>query len=118
MTTNLWSSELAKLVSNAFLSQRISSINSISALCEATGVDVDEVSRAVGKDKRIGSEFLKASVGFGGSCFQKDILSLVYLCQHYNLNEVANYWESVIKINNYQRERFSKKNHTNSFLVA
>tara|TARA_B100000575_G_scaffold207898_1_gene169212 strand:+ start:2258 stop:3667 length:1410 start_codon:yes stop_codon:yes gene_type:complete len=109
VTTNLWSSELAKLVSNAFLSQRISSINSISALCEATGADVDEVSRAVGKDKRIGSEFLKASVGFGGSCFQKDILSLVYLCQHYNLNEVANYWESVIKINNYQRERFSKK---------
>ena len=107
ITTNLWSSELSKLVSNAFLDQRISSINSISALCESTGADIDEVSRAVGKDKRIGPDFLKASVGFGGSCFQKDILSLVYLCKYYNLNEVANYWEAVIKINNYQRDRFS-----------
>ena len=107
ITTNLWSSELSKLVSNAFLAQRISSINSISALCESTGADIDEVSRAVGKDKRIGPDFLKASVGFGGSCFQKDILSLVYLCKYYNLNEVANYWEAVIKINNYQRDRFS-----------
>lgn len=109
ITTNLWSSELSKLVSNAFLAQRISSINSISALCESTGADIDEVSRAVGKDKRIGPEFLKASVGFGGSCFQKDILSLVYLCKYYNLNEVADFWKSVIDINNYQRDRFSKK---------
>ncbi len=109
ITTNLWSSELSKLVSNAFLAQRISSINSISALCESTGADIDEVSIAVGRDKRIGPEFLKASVGFGGSCFQKDILSLVYLCKYYNLEEVANYWEGVIKINNYQRNRFSKK---------
>ncbi len=109
ITTNVWSSELSKLVSNAFLAQRISSINSISALCESTGADIDEVSKAVGKDKRIGPEFLNASVGFGGSCFQKDILSLVYLCKYYNLREVASYWEAVIKINNYQRNRFSKK---------
>ena len=95
ITTNLWSSELSKLVANAFLAQRISSINSISALCEATGADVDEVAKAVGTDHRIGPNFLKASVGFGGSCFQKDILNLVYLCRSYNLDEVADYWEQV-----------------------
>ena len=93
ITTNLWSSELSKLVANAFLAQRISSINSISALCEATGADVDEVAKAVGTDYRIGPNFLKASVGFGGSCFQKDILNLVYLCRTYGLTEVADYWE-------------------------
>ncbi|MDB4130961.1 nucleotide sugar dehydrogenase [Flavobacteriaceae bacterium] len=108
-TTNLWSSELSKLVSNAFLAQRISSINSISALCEVTGADVLEVSKAVGADSRIGSKFLNASVGFGGSCFKKDILNLVYLCQYYGLNEVSSYWKGVIDINNYQRLRFTKK---------
>ena len=107
LTTNLWSSELSKLVANAFLAQRISSINSISALCEATGADVDEVGRAVGKDSRIGPKFLKASVGYGGSCFQKDILNLTYLCQHFGLPEVAAYWESVVKINDWQKSRFS-----------
>ena len=109
VTTNLWSSELSKLVSNAFLAQRISSINSISALCEVTGADIKEVSKAVGKDSRIGSKFLSASVGFGGSCFQKDILNLVYLCNYYGLEEVASYWKGVIDINNYQKSRFSKK---------
>jgi UDPglucose 6-dehydrogenase len=109
VTTNIWSSELSKLVSNAFLAQRISSINSISALCEATGADVSEVARAVGKDSRIGPKFLKASVGFGGSCFQKDILNLVYLCRHYGLEEVANYWQGVIDINNYQKNRFAAR---------
>ena len=100
ITTNLWSSELSKLVANAFLAQRISSINSISALCEATGADVDEVANAIGRDSRIGSKFLKASVGFGGSCFQKDILNLVYLCEHFSLPEVAAYWElPVVKMN-------------------
>ena len=93
VTTNVWSSELSKLVSNAFLAQRISSINSISAICEATGADVEEVAAAVGKDSRIGAKFLKTSVGFGGSCFQKDILNLVYLCQQYGLDEVADYWQ-------------------------
>ena len=107
LTTNLWSSELSKLVANAFLAQRISSINSISALCEATGADVDEVARAIGKDSRIGPKFLKASVGYGGSCFQKDILNLTYLCQHFGLPEVADYWESVVKINDWQKNRFS-----------
>ena len=107
LTTNLWSSELSKLVANAFLAQRISSINSISALCEATGADVDEVARAIGKDSRIGPKFLKASVGYGGSCFQKDILNLTYLCQHFGLPEVAAYWESVVKINDWQKNRFS-----------
>jgi len=107
LATNLWSSELSKLVANAFLAQRISSINSISALCEATGADVDEVARAIGKDSRIGPKFLKASVGYGGSCFQKDILNLTYLCQHYDLPEVAAYWESVVKINDWQKSRFS-----------
>ena len=107
VTTNVWSSELSKLVSNAFLAQRISSINSISALCEVTGADVEEVATAVGKDSRIGPKFLKASVGFGGSCFQKDILNLVYLCQQYGLDEVADYWQGVISINNYQKNRFA-----------
>ena len=109
VTTNVWSSELSKLVSNAFLAQRISSINSISALCEATGADVEEVATAVGKDSRIGPKFLKASVGFGGSCFQKDILNLVYLCQQYGLDEVADYWKRVISINDYQKNRFASR---------
>jgi UDPglucose 6-dehydrogenase len=106
ITSNIWSSELSKIVSNAFLAQRISSINAISALCEKTEADITEVSKAVGMDSRIGSKFLNASVGFGGSCFKKDILNLVYLCRHYGLNEVADYWESVVKINHYQQERF------------
>ena len=109
LTTNLWSSELSKLTANAFLAQRISSINALSALCEATEADVDEVANAIGKDSRIGSKFMKASVGFGGSCFQKDILNLVYLCRHFNLPEVANYWEQVIILNDYQKHRFAKK---------
>ncbi|OAM89075.1 UDP-glucose 6-dehydrogenase [Termitidicoccus mucosus] len=109
ITTNLWSSELSKLVANAFLAQRISSINSISALCEATGADVDEVAHAIGRDSRIGPKFLKASVGFGGSCFQKDILNLVYLCQHFGLPDVAAYWDHVVRINDYQKHRFSAK---------
>ncbi len=106
--TKIWSSELSKLSANAFLAQRISSINSISALCEATGADIDEVANAIGKDTRIGPKFLKSSVGFGGSCFQKDILNLVYLCRHFNLPEVADYWEQVLKINDYQKTRFAK----------
>ena len=109
ITTNLWSSELSKLVANAFLAQRISSINSISALCEATGADVDEVANAIGKDSRIGPKFLKASVGFGGSCFQKDILNLVYLCEHFGLPEVAAYWEAVVKMNDWQKHRFGAR---------
>lgn len=109
ITTNLWSSELSKLVANAFLAQRISSINSISALCEATGADVDEVANAIGKDSRIGPKFLKASVGFGGSCFQKDILNLVYLCEHFGLPEVAAYWENVVKMNDWQKHRFAAR---------
>ncbi len=109
LLTNLWSSELSKLVANAFLAQRISSINSISALCEATGADVDEVARAIGKDSRIGPKFLKASVGFGGSCFQKDILNLVYLCEHFSLPEVAAYWQTVVATNDWQKRRFTAK---------
>ncbi|WP_411846133.1 UDP-glucose 6-dehydrogenase [Roseibacillus persicicus] len=109
ITTNLWSSELSKLVANAFLAQRISSINSISALCEATGADVDEVSRAIGYDSRIGPKFLKASVGFGGSCFQKDILNLVYLCESFGLPEAADYWRSVVTMNDWQKSRFVEK---------
>jgi UDPglucose 6-dehydrogenase len=109
ITTNLWSSELSKLVANAFLAQRISSINSISALCEATGADVDEVSRAIGADSRIGPKFLKASVGFGGSCFQKDILNLVYLCESFNLPEAADYWRAVVTMNDWQKSRFVEK---------
>ena len=106
ITTNLWSSELSKLVSNAFLAQRISSINSIAAICEATEADVTEVSNAVGRDSRIGSKFLNAGPGFGGSCFRKDLLNLVYLCEHYKLNEVASFWEQVVALNDYQMERF------------
>lgn len=109
ITTNTWSSELSKLVANAFLAQRISSINSISALCEKTGANVDEVSRAIGYDSRIGPKFLKSSVGFGGSCFQKDILNLVYLCEHFGLPEVARYWNEVIRMNDWQKSRFSQK---------
>ena len=104
--SNIWSSELSKLVANAFLAQRISSINAVSVLCEKTDADVREVARAIGMDSRLGSKFLNASVGFGGSCFKKDILNLVYLCRSYGLNEVADYWESVVKINEYQKERF------------
>jgi UDPglucose 6-dehydrogenase len=109
ITTNLWSSELSKLVANAFLAQRISSINSISALCEATGADVDEVARAIGTDTRIGPKFLKASVGFGGSCFQKDILNLVYLCESFGLPHVAEYWRQVVHLNDWQKSRFVEK---------
>jgi UDPglucose 6-dehydrogenase len=109
ITTNLWSSELSKLVANAFLAQRISSINAISALCEATEADVDEVAHAIGKDSRIGPKFLKASVGFGGSCFQKDVLNLSYLCEHFGLPEVAAYWESVVKMNDWQKRRFAAR---------
>lgn len=115
LTTNLWSSELSKLTANAFLAQRVSSINSISALCEATGADVDEVAKAIGTDSRIGPKFLKASVGFGGSCFQKDILNLVYLCEHFGLPEVAAYWEQVVSMNDYQKRRFSEKIVTTLF---
>jgi len=107
ITTNLWSSELSKLAANAFLAQRVSSINAISALCETTGADVEEVANAIGTDSRIGPKFLKASVGFGGSCFQKDILNLVYLCEHFGLPEVAEYWEQVVKMNDFQKRRFS-----------
>jgi UDPglucose 6-dehydrogenase len=107
--TNLWSAELSKLVANAFLAQRISSINAISALCEKTDADVGEISFAVGSDRRIGPSFLNASVGFGGSCFKKDILNLVHISRSYGLNEVADYWETVIKMNEYQQERFVKK---------
>lgn len=109
ITTNVWSSELSKLTANAFLAQRVSSINSISALCEATEADVGEVAYAIGKDSRIGSKFLKASVGFGGSCFKKDILNLVYLCESYGLHEVAEYWRQVVRLNDYQQRRFVSK---------
>ncbi len=108
LTTNLWSSELSKLTANAFLAQRVSSINSISELCEKTGADVDEVAMAIGMDSRIGSKFLKSSVGFGGSCFQKDILNLVYIAKSIGLDEVAEYWNQVITINEHQRKRFAK----------
>ena len=104
--SNVWSAELSKLVANAFLAQRISSINAISALCEATEADVSEVSFAIGSDRRIGSHFLKAGLGFGGSCFKKDILNLVYICEGYGLHEVARYWEAVVGINDWQRTRF------------
>lgn len=108
ITTNLWSSELSKLIANAFLAQRISSINSITALCEATGANISEVALAVGSDSRIGNNFLKPGPGFGGSCFKKDILNLVYICRHYGLNEVANYWQGVVNINNWQKKRISQ----------
>ena len=107
LRTNVWSSELSKLVSNAMLAQRISSINSLSALCEKTGADINEISKAVGMDSRIGKDFLKPSVGFGGSCFQKDILNLVYIARSYGLDEVADYWHQVIRINDYQKQRFA-----------
>tara|TARA_Y100000589_G_scaffold151703_1_gene144625 strand:- start:2514 stop:3899 length:1386 start_codon:yes stop_codon:yes gene_type:complete len=109
LTTNLWSSELSKLTSNAFLAQRISSINSLSELCEVTGADIEEVSKAIGMDSRIGSSFLKTSVGFGGSCFQKDILNLVYIARSSGLSKVADYWEQILLINKHQRDRFSNK---------
>ncbi len=108
LTTNVWSAELSKLVANAFLAQRISSINSISALCERTEANISEVSRAIGKDSRIGPKFLNASIGFGGSCFKKDILNLVYICESYGLHEVARYWESVVLMNEYQKKRFGQ----------
>jgi UDPglucose 6-dehydrogenase len=108
LTTNLWSSELSKLTANAFLAQRISSINALSELCEVTGADINEVAKAIGMDSRIGPKFLKASVGFGGSCFQKDILNLVYIAKSYGLHEVADYWEQVIIMNDHQKRRFSK----------
>lgn len=115
VTSNVWSSELSKLVANAFLAQRVSSINSISALCEKTGANINEIAKVVGMDSRIGSKFLNASIGFGGSCFKKDILNLVYLCQNYDLKEVADYWYGVVKINEYQQERFTSKILTNMF---
>ena len=107
LRTNVWSSELSKLTANAFLAQRVSSINSISELCEATGADVNELSKAIGTDSRIGPKFLNASVGFGGSCFQKDILNLVYIAKSYGLDKVADYWEQVIIMNDHQKQRFS-----------
>lgn len=109
LTTNIWSSELSKLVANAFLAQRISSINSIAALAEVTEAEVDEVARAIGMDSRIGAKFLKAGVGFGGSCFQKDILNLVYICRHYHLNGVADYWEQVVRMNEQHKARFVQR---------
>ncbi len=118
ITTNIWSSELSKLVANAMLAQRISSINAISALCEKTDADIREVAGAVGMDSRIGAKFLKAGVGFGGSCFQKDILNLVYLCEHFGLPEVAAYWEQVVNINDYQQHRFVRNAITRMFNSA
>merc|ERR1712061_473742 len=109
LTTNLWSSELSKLVANAMLAQHVSSINSISRLCEVTGADVGEVARAIGTDSRIGPKFLGASVGFGGSCFQKDILNLVYICEQFGLNEVAAYWQQVVDMNEYQKKTFTQR---------
>ncbi|CAD5208740.1 unnamed protein product [Bursaphelenchus xylophilus] len=109
ITTNTWSSELSKLAANAFLAQRISSINSISAICEATGAEINEVAHAIGKDTRIGPKFLQASVGFGGSCFKKDVLSLVYLCESLNLQKCADYWNAVVAMNEWQKRRFSDK---------
>jgi UDPglucose 6-dehydrogenase len=108
LRTNIWSSELSKLTANAFLAQRISSINAIAALCESTGADVREVARAIGTDSRIGPRFLQAGPGFGGSCFQKDILNLVYLCRHYGLEDAAGYWENVVALNNWQQRRISR----------
>lgn len=113
--SNVWSSELSKLTANAFLAQRVSSINSLSALCEKTEADIDEVAYAIGTDSRIGNKFLKSSVGFGGSCFKKDILNLVYICRNYNLQEVADYWESVVKINEWQEKRFVQNILLNMF---
>ncbi len=113
--SNVWSAELSKLTANAFLAQRISSINSISALCEKTEADVDEVASAIGMDSRIGPKFLKSSVGFGGSCFKKDILNLVYICESYGLDKAARYWESVVEINDWQQNRFVQNMLTNMF---
>ena len=115
LTTNLWSAELTKLASNAFLAQRISSINSLSALCEKTGADVAEVASVMGKDQRIGPYFLRASVGFGGSCFKKDVLNLAYLCEHYGLHEVSRYWKSVVDMNEWQEKRFVARMLDNMF---
>merc|ERR1712099_10198 len=109
LTTNLWSSELSKLVANAMLAQRVSSINSIARLCERTGANIHEVSRAIGTDSRIGKKFLNASIGFGGSCFQKDILNLVYLCGQFGLPEVAHYWQQVVDMNEHVKQRFTRK---------
>lgn len=109
LTTNLWSSELSKLVANAMLAQRVSSMNSIARLCERTGADVTEVARAIGSDSRIGPKFLTASVGFGGSCFQKDILNLVYICEQFGLTEVANYWQGVVDMNEHSKEAFTQR---------
>jgi UDPglucose 6-dehydrogenase len=109
LTVGLWSSELSKLAANAMLAQRISSVNALSAICEATGANIDEVAHAIGYDSRIGPKFLKASVGFGGSCFQKDILNLVYLSESLHLPEVAAYWRQVVEMNEYQKRRFSKR---------
>jgi len=109
LTTNLWSSELSKLVANAFLAQRVSSINSVAKLCERTGADVTEVARAIGTDARIGPKFLHASIGFGGSCFQKDILNLVYICEQFGLHEVAAYWQQVVDMNEYQKSSFTSR---------
>ena len=108
ITTNLWSAELSKLIANAFLAQRVSSINSVSAICEVTGANIKEVSLAVGADKRIGKDFLNPGPGFGGSCFKKDILNLVYICDHYGLNEVSNYWKQIIDINHWQQKRITE----------
>jgi UDPglucose 6-dehydrogenase len=113
--SNVWSSELSKLTANAFLAQRVSSINSLSALCEATEADIEEVAYAIGTDSRIGNKFLKASVGFGGSCFKKDILNLVYICKSYGLNEVADYWDSVVRLNEWQEKRFVLNMLSNMF---
>ena len=109
LTVGLWSSELSKLAANAMLAQRISSINALSAICEATGANIEEVAHAVGRDSRVGPRFLRASVGFGGSCFQKDILNLVYLSESLHLPEVAAYWRQVVTLNEYQKRRFSKR---------
>jgi len=109
LTTNLWSSELSKLVANAFLAQRVSSINSVSRLCERTGADIVEVSRAIGTDARIGPKFLNASIGFGGSCFQKDILNLVYICEQFGLDEVAAYWQQVVEMNDHMKTAFTTR---------
>ena len=105
LTTNVWSAELTKLAANAFLAQRVSSINAIAGLCEATGADVDEVARVIGADRRIGPKFLKAGPGFGGSCFKKDVLNLVYLCETFGLHTAAEYWMGVIRMNEHQQER-------------
>ena len=113
--SNVWSAELSKLTANAFLAQRISSINSISALCEKTEADINEVAYAIGMDSRIGPKFLKASVGFGGSCFKKDIMNLVYICESYGLEKVAQYWQAVVEINDWQEGRFIQNMLANMF---